>query len=173
MPDQLKLLEGEELIRIDFVFFERTSSTAFWPYPQDNKGALMHGGYAKMVLTTRRLVFLPGVSGWLGRLQTFLYLVLMPVGMLVWGRPLYLGHQAFDLRDIERFHTWKPEFSGPPGFEIGTSSWIFGLVTNRRAFKFAPEAAMRAHFTAVEAAWQAARATPPTEGSSGASRTSR
>ncbi len=117
------------------------------------------GGCARMALTTRRLIFLPGVPGWAGRLQAFFYYIpgFNAAALLIWGCPPYISHQEFELQAIERFWTWKPEFSDPPVFQIDTSSWSFGLLTKRRGFTFAPVAEMRQHFLSVEVAWQAAK----------------
>jgi hypothetical protein len=157
---QLGLRQGEDLLRIDPVVFTRTASTAFWPNTQDDRGSLGTPGYAYLALTSQRLIFLRGVAGWLGRVQQLLYFlpVLNAVSLILWGRPPFIGRQDFELADIERFWTWKPEFSGPPAFDIGTSAWSFGLVTTRRGFQLASTEDLRAHFRFVEAAWNEARA---------------
>jgi hypothetical protein len=64
----------------------------------------------------------------------------------------------FRLDEITSFHKWLPEFAMSPMFQIGSRGWFWQLVTEAPpSYLPADVEAMREHFEAVAAAWEAAR----------------
>ncbi len=64
----------------------------------------------------------------------------------------------FGLAEVTRLHKWEPAFSMTPLFQIGNDGWYFQLLVGEAPWdRPAPKDAMRDHFEALEAAWNAAR----------------
>jgi hypothetical protein len=109
-----------------------------------------------MVLFADRLVFEPPRDSLFAHLR--LWLIFLSLGLL--PSVGNLRHRLeFALHDIDSFHTWSPAFSGPPMLKIGKKGWSFMLLERSFPLKRADEADVRAHFDAVESAWETAR--PP------------
>jgi hypothetical protein len=113
-----------------------------------------------MWVTNERLIFLPPIRQPFSVMVAALYyipLVNFLAMLLIYQLPPRASMEAFELSDVERFWTWRPEFSGPPMLQIGTSGWSFRLL-QKQGRQFAPIESVREHFEVVEAAWKAARA---------------
>jgi hypothetical protein len=125
---------------------------SWWPNVSESPGPGMY--IARMALYDDRLTFEP--PG--GSLLTHLRPVIAILSLALLPSVGNLRHRLeFALRDIDRFHTWSPPFSGPPMLQIGSRGWSFMLLERAFPMKHASEEDVRAHFGAIEAAWLQAR----------------
>ncbi|HYM14860.1 MAG TPA: hypothetical protein VEZ14_04825 [Dehalococcoidia bacterium] len=155
---------GERLIRSDPVILTHTSTTGLWPNPPRDDGGFLAVHRTIMALTTERLVFLPLRALWIERPTELLQYVPVIGSAFTLLRALLVPYPAlrrplrFELRAIDRFWTWHPEFSGPPMFTSGWESWTFRLAADcSRRPRLANLDAVREHFSKVDAAWRSAR----------------
>ena len=134
------LREGEQILREDRVLLERTSLSDMW-FIAGPPGARRQ---TVMCITNQRVAFLkPKVP-----LLAVLFLQFVT------------SEFDIELADIVRFHTWHPEFAGPPVLVTAGASWSFDLggqyFARSNASRDTPE--VREHFRVLEGAWRDARA---------------
>jgi hypothetical protein len=134
----LHLEAGETVIRDDLVVVS----------PAKNPG---HERLGRLVLTNRRLSFLPAEFPWWYGIATALSSTGVMTNPLTKPRDIALA-------DIATFHVWEPPFSAAPAAELKDGELVaFGLREEEGPWQtYAGKDEVAAHFTEVEAAWKAA-----------------
>jgi hypothetical protein len=106
-----------------------------------------------MFVTTRRLLFVPPMRGWLCRLVKLIFYLPLFNFLAIWAYGWYpplTTQQSFELKDLIRLWTWTPHLSGPPAFQIGKDTWSFELMDGRDP---APKDRVEEHLHVVETVW--------------------
>jgi hypothetical protein len=153
--DELTLLGDEAVIRTDPAHVSADL--------RDNMltGGYLFGQLAVMLLTDRRVAFLPPDLGLTFMLKANLYEGLGDIWPTDEHVARALGKiRTYDFAEIVRFWSWQPEFSAPPAIQVGPTELVaFGLQIDEYPWgRQASLDAIREHFAAVTAAWSAARA---------------
>jgi hypothetical protein len=139
----LQLEGGEAVIRDDLVVLTRVEER------NSDKWRL-----SRLVLTDRRLVFVPAEFPWWYSPAAYLSSY-GPGTPLI---PPLLRPRSIALKDIERFWTWQPPFSAAPAAQVGEELVSFALRVEQGPWQtFETRENVEAHFNDVEAAWKAAK----------------
>jgi hypothetical protein len=139
----LQLEAGEEVIRDDLVVLARVEER------NTDKWRL-----GRLVLTDRRLVFVPAEFPWWYSPAAYLSSY-GPGTPLI---PPLLSPRSVALRDIERFWTWQPPFSAAPAAQTGNELISFALRVEQGPWQtYETKERVEAHFNEVEAAWKTAK----------------
>jgi hypothetical protein len=139
----LQLEAGEAVIRDDLVVLARVEER------NTDKWRL-----CRLVLTDRRLVFVPAEFPWWYSPAAYLSSY-GPGTPLI---PPLLSPRSVALRDIERFWTWQPPFSAAPAAQAGDELISFALRVEQGPWQtYEAKDHVEAHFNEVEVAWKAAK----------------
>jgi hypothetical protein len=139
----LRLEAAESVIRDDLVVMARVEER------NTDKWRL-----ARLVLTDRRLVFVPAEFPWWYSPAAYLSSY-GPGTPLI---PPLLKPRSIVLSEIERFWTWQPPFSAAPAAQLGDELVSFALRVEQGPWQtYETKENVEAHFNDVEAAWKAAK----------------
>ncbi len=139
----LKLEAGETVVRDDLVVISRAQER------NTDKSRI-----ARLVLTNRRLAFVPAEFPWWYSPAAYLSSY-GPGTPLI---PPLLKPRDIALKDIERFWTWQPPFSAAPAAQVGEELLSFGLRVEQGPWQtYETKENVEGHFREIEAAWHAAK----------------